>query len=78
MTHRITFKDVKDMEEEINKIILPYSIIAGHRYDYIGIDLYKNEKMERVIRTTLKTKEAYVYLEAFLVGLSFAEQLTKK
>ena len=78
MTHRITFKDVKDIEEEINKMILPYAIVAGHRYNYIGIDLYKNNKMERVLKTELKSRTAYLYLEAFLEGLSFAEQLTKK
>ena len=78
MTRRITFEDVKNLENDINKIITPYSIIAGHRYDYIGIDLYKNNKMERVLKTELKSRTAYLYLESFLEGLTFIERHTTK
>lgn len=71
--------DVKELEGIINKNLRDgYKIIVGHRYDYLGIDLYNNDEMVKTLITGLSRKEAYQWLDGFLTGFSFKEDYYKK
>ncbi len=69
---KITQNDIKITTEQINEQIKPFKIDVNKRYGYNGIDLYNcNNELIKTLKTGLKRKDAYLYLQAFLIGLEF-------
>ena len=72
MSERITNNDIEKMTSRLNGHLSPQGlqVDVNSRYNYLGIDLYKQDgSMSDTLRTGLTKREAYEFLYAMCRGI---------
>ncbi|MBW2986869.1 hypothetical protein KY333_05865, partial [Candidatus Woesearchaeota archaeon] len=72
-------KELEGTAERLNSELegTGYSVRVGQRYGYKALDLYRNGKMQRTLRTGLTTGEAQEYLFAMMKGMELSRHKKK-